>query len=59
MLRKLYFSSVELTKANKCPVTGQVAGVDQDVAVGDIEGFVESVGVADSDEFHGLFMFNG
>ena len=58
MLRKLYFSSVELTKANKCPVTGQVAGVDQDVAVGDIEGFVESVCVCNGDEFHGIFLFN-
>ena len=34
----------------------QVAGVDQDVAVGDIKGSVESVGVTDGDKFHEMEM---
>lgn len=40
---------VELPDVIQCPVTGQVAGVD-------LEGFVESVGVADGDEFHCVYI---
>jgi len=46
---------VELPDVHQCPVTGQIAGVDEYVSVGDFEGSVDSVSVADGDEFHGPF----
>ena len=44
---------VEFTNVIQGTVTGQVAGVDQNVVVGDFEGSVEYVSVADGDEFRG------
>ena len=43
---------VKLADVLQRPVTGQVAGVDQDVPVWDGQGSVKSVGVAKSDDFH-------
>jgi len=43
---------VELADVIQGPTASKVAGVDQNVAVGDLEGPVQSVGVCDSDEFH-------
>jgi len=42
---------VELADVIQGPTASKVAGVDQNVAVGDLEGPVQSVGVCDSDEF--------
>ncbi len=43
---------VELDDVIQHAVAGQVAGVDQDITIGDIKGSVQSVSVTDSDEFH-------
>ncbi len=45
---------VEITDVTQGSVAGEVAGMDQDVAVGDLEGSMESVGVCNGDEFHSL-----
>jgi len=43
---------IELFDVIQSAVPGEVAGVDEDVAFGDFERSVESVGVCNSDEFH-------
>ena len=46
---------IELPNVVQNPMAGQIAGVDQDVTLGDLEGPMESVCICNGDEFHGEF----
>lgn len=43
---------VELPHIIQDPVSGHVAGVEQEVSVWNFQGPVQSVGIADGDDFH-------
>jgi len=45
---------IELPDVIQRSMTGQVAGVDQEVSVGDGQGLVQAVGVAEGYDIHGL-----
>ena len=43
---------VKFPDVAQCPVAGKVAGVDQDVSIGDLNGALQAVGVADGDDIY-------